>query len=227
MIIEIPGEKSAEKTDQLADRLRELFPNGGEVKIACLTKMTEVRISGLGHPGRDGVSSGHSGRLRHLRDQGWRGPTPHADKYGDRVSNVPGHSDEENYSHGKDTHGLGIGESIGAQHPPYNASDAWRATWHNAPHRTQAAAEVVTDLGRPAVHWLGSRTCKPLSRPKRNAANGGGRPKKGPEASQPLPGPSGHQQRTTSKKSRAEDKQPAAEEEESGREEEVAMEIAE
>ena len=47
ILVEIPGDESAAKADVLATKLREIFPEDGEVKISRPTKRSEIRISGL------------------------------------------------------------------------------------------------------------------------------------------------------------------------------------
>ena len=47
ILIEIPGEESAAKADNLAAKLKEVFPEDGDVRVARPTKKTELRISGL------------------------------------------------------------------------------------------------------------------------------------------------------------------------------------
>ena len=47
ILVEVPGDESADKADKLAAKLREIFPEDGEVKISRPTKGSEIRISGL------------------------------------------------------------------------------------------------------------------------------------------------------------------------------------
>ncbi|XP_014367443.2 axoneme-associated protein mst101(2)-like [Papilio machaon] len=46
-IIEIPGATSAPKADLLAERLREVFGNGGDITVSRPTKMSELIVAGL------------------------------------------------------------------------------------------------------------------------------------------------------------------------------------
>ncbi|XP_045539740.1 axoneme-associated protein mst101(2)-like [Papilio machaon] len=46
-IIEIPGATSAPKADLLAERLREVFGNGGDITVSRPTKMSEMIVAGL------------------------------------------------------------------------------------------------------------------------------------------------------------------------------------
>ena len=47
ILIEIPGDDRATKADNLMRKLREIFPENGEVRITRPIKRTNVRISGL------------------------------------------------------------------------------------------------------------------------------------------------------------------------------------
>ena len=47
IMVEIPGENSVAKADELADRLRRIFSGDGEIKVSRPTKRSELRISGL------------------------------------------------------------------------------------------------------------------------------------------------------------------------------------
>ncbi|CAD1481276.1 unnamed protein product, partial [Heterotrigona itama] len=45
--LEVPGQNSTEKADNLAGCLRQVFSNNGDVKVSRPRKMAEIRISGL------------------------------------------------------------------------------------------------------------------------------------------------------------------------------------
>ena len=47
LILEIPGEDNSVKASDLANRISKFFPCNGDVRISHLTKMAEVRLSGL------------------------------------------------------------------------------------------------------------------------------------------------------------------------------------
>lgn len=47
VLVEIPGEESAAKADDLANKLKSIFPKDGEVRISRPVKRSEVRICGL------------------------------------------------------------------------------------------------------------------------------------------------------------------------------------
>ncbi|CAD1469692.1 unnamed protein product [Heterotrigona itama] len=206
VIIEIPGEKSAKKADQLAGRLREFFPDGRGLKMTRPIKMAE-RSGRLGHSGRGSVSGGFGGRLQRLRHKDGGGLTPYPDEHGDRVATVLGRSGEETYHRGESTGRMGVGASRGAEHPPppmfpMHRSGAYGIR-HNAARRTRTAAVsaigaghwarectapvrclICTDLGRPGDYRFDSKACRPPTRPKRRSAtsNCGGQ-NKGLEAS--------------------------------------------
>ena len=46
-LFEVPGKKSAVRADELAEKLRRIFPEGGEVRISRPVEKSEFRISGL------------------------------------------------------------------------------------------------------------------------------------------------------------------------------------
>ena len=47
LLVEVPGKESAARADDLAERLKKIFSENGEVKISRLVKRSELRISGL------------------------------------------------------------------------------------------------------------------------------------------------------------------------------------
>ena len=47
LILDVPGENNAEKANNLATRLREIFEENEDVKISRPYKKTEIRVSGL------------------------------------------------------------------------------------------------------------------------------------------------------------------------------------
>lgn len=47
ILVEIPGEEIAVKADDLAIKLKHIFPEGGEVRISRPIKRSEIRICGL------------------------------------------------------------------------------------------------------------------------------------------------------------------------------------
>ena len=47
ILMEIPGEGSADKADNLAERLKQVFPENGEVRVTRPAKKAEIRIGGL------------------------------------------------------------------------------------------------------------------------------------------------------------------------------------
>ncbi|CAD1476229.1 unnamed protein product, partial [Heterotrigona itama] len=77
IILKVPGESSAEKADNLAGRMRQVFSNNGDVKVSRPRKMAEVRISGLGYIGSD-----QGRRIRRGGCEDRRNPPMHADEHG-------------------------------------------------------------------------------------------------------------------------------------------------
>ena len=45
--MEIPGEESADKADNLTEKLKQVFPENGEVRVTRPAKKAEIRIDGL------------------------------------------------------------------------------------------------------------------------------------------------------------------------------------
>ena len=46
-LFEVPGKESAARADELVDKLRRIFPDGGDVRMSRPVKRSELRISGL------------------------------------------------------------------------------------------------------------------------------------------------------------------------------------
>lgn len=86
IILEIPGEDTRKKANDLAARLKEIFPDERDMKV----KKAELRLRTLG----DMVTSSnrHRRRLQHRRRENQCASVPFPQRYGHHASAVSGHS---------------------------------------------------------------------------------------------------------------------------------------
>ena len=196
--MEIPGEESADKADNLAEKLKQVFPENGEVRVTRPAKKAEIRMGGLDgsiRPEEIKAAVAATGgcpeaevKLGDIRRRSPRGlgtvwaqcPALAAKKTVDRgkitigwvAANVEVLKARPTTCYRRMERGHRAANCISAKNRSnccYNCgAEGHRARECRAPPR----CPVCHDAGRPAGHRFGGRACNPPSTRRKRGAMG-------------------------------------------------------